>query len=112
LGTNAPKINTFVFGIGTGIAGIAGIMAGPVLGVEPNMCFDLLILLFMIIIFGGLGSLLGVVIAGLIIGQVFSFGTALLTGVIARILVFVVMIAILLVRPLGLFGRTGILAKD
>ncbi len=109
LGTNAPKINTLVFGLGTGIAGIAGVLSGPILGVEPNMTFDLLIILFVVIIFGGLGSLLGVVISGLIVGLVISFGTALITGMVAKILVFVVMIAILLVRPLGLFGKTGIL---
>ena len=109
LGTNAPKINTLVFGLGTGIAGIAGVLSGPILGVEPNMTFDLLIVLFVVIIFGGLGSLLGVVISGLIVGLVISFGTALITGMVAKILVFVVMIAILLVRPLGLFGKTGIL---
>ena len=109
LGTNAPRINTFIFGLGTGIAGIAGVLSGPILGVEPNMAFDLLIVLFVVIIFGGLGSLLGVVVSGMIVGMVISFGTALLTGMIAKILVFVVMIAILLVRPLGLFGKTGIL---
>lgn len=112
LGTNSPRINTLIFGLGTGIAGIAGVMAGPVLGVEPNICFDLLILLFVVIIFGGLGSLLGVVVSGIIIGLVISFGTAFLTGMIAKILAFVVMIAILLIRPLGLFGRPGILVKD
>jgi branched-subunit amino acid ABC-type transport system permease component len=109
LGTNAPRINTAVFGLGTGIAGIAGVLSGPILGVEPNMVFDLLIVLFVVIIFGGLGSLLGVVVSGIIVGMIISFGTALMTGMIAKILAFVVMIAVLLVRPLGLFGKTGIL---
>ena len=109
LGTNAPRINTAVFGLGTGIAGIAGVMSGPILGVEPNMAFDLLIVLFVVIIFGGLGSLLGVVVSGIIVGMIISFGTAFMTGMVAKILVFGVMIAILLVRPLGLFGKTGIL---
>ncbi len=109
LGTNAPRINTVVFGLGTGIAGVAGVLSGPILGVEPNMTFDLLIVLFVVIIFGGLGSLKGVVVSGIIVGMIISFGTALMTGMIAKILAFVVMIAILLFRPLGLFGKTGIL---
>ncbi len=73
------------------------------------MTFDLLIVLFVVIIFGGLGSLKGVVVSGIIVGMIISFGTALMTGMIAKILAFVVMIAILLFRPLGLFGKTGIL---
>ena len=104
-----PRSILWSFGLGTGIAGIAGVFSGPILGVDPNMTFDLLIVLFVVIIFGGLGSLLGVVMSGFIVGLIISFGTALITGMVAKILAFVVMIAVLLVRPLGLFGKTGIL---
>ncbi len=105
LGTNAPRINTLIFGLGTGVAGVAGVLAGPILSVDPNMAFELLIIIFVVIIFGGLGSLVGVVVSGIIIGEVIAFGTALMTGMIAKVLAFTVMIAILIVRPLGLFGR-------
>ena len=105
LGTNAPRINTLIFGLGTGVAGLAGVLAGPILSVDPNMAFELLIIIFVVIIFGGLGSLAGVIVSGIIIGEVIAFGTALLTGMFAKILAFAVMITILVIRPLGLFGR-------
>ena len=108
LGTNAPRINTLIFGLGTGIAGVGGVLAGPILSVDPNMAFELLIIMFVVIIFGGLGSLVGVVVSGVIIGLVIAFGTALLTGMIAKILAFAIMIAVLIVRPLGLFGRAAV----
>ena len=69
------------------------------------MAFELLIIIFVVIIFGGLGSLAGVIVSGIIIGEVIAFGTALLTGMFAKILAFAVMIMILVIRPLGLFGR-------
>ncbi len=109
LGTNAPLINTLIFGLGTGVAGMAGVLAGPILSVDPNMAFELLIIIFVVIIFGGLGSLGGVVISGIIIGEVIAFGTALMTGMAAKILAFAVMIAILIIKPLGLLGRGTVL---
>ena len=105
MGTNAPRINTLIFGLGTGVAGIAGVLAAPILSVDPNMAFELLMIVFVVIIFGGMGSLVGVVVSGVIIGEVIAFGTALMTGMIAKILAFAVMIGVLIFRPLGLFGR-------
>jgi len=105
LGTNAPRLNTLIFGLGTGLAGMAGVLAGPILSVDPNMAFELLILLFVVIIFGGLGSLVGVVISGVIIGSILAFGTALLSGLVAKILAFAVMVGVLVFKPLGLFGK-------
>ncbi len=109
MGTNAPRINSIVFALGSGVAGIAGVLAGPILSVYPTMCFDLLMILFVVVILGGLGSLLGIVVSGVLIGQVNAFGVAYLTGTAGNIFAFAVMIAVLIFRPLGLFGRAGIL---
>ena len=109
MGTNAPRINSLVFALGTGVAGVAGVLAGPILSVYPTMCFDLLMILFVVVILGGLGSLLGIVVSGILIGLVNAFGVAYLSGTAGNILAFAVMIAVLIFRPLGLFGRAGIL---
>jgi branched-subunit amino acid ABC-type transport system permease component len=109
MGTNAPRINSLVFALGAGVAGIAGVLAGPILSVYPTMCFDLLMILFVVVILGGLGSLLGIVVSGVMIGLVNAFGVAYLSGTAGTIAAFAVMIAVLIFRPLGLFGRVGIL---
>ena len=109
MGTNAPRINSLVFALGSGVAGVAGVLAGPILSVYPNMGVDLLIILFVVVILGGLGSLLGIVVSGVLIGVVNAFGVAYLSGTAGNILGFAVMIAVLIFRPLGLFGRAGIL---
>ena len=109
MGTNAPRINSLVFALGSGVAGVAGVLAGPILSVYPTMCFDLLMTLFVVVILGGLGSLLGIVVSGVLIGLVNAFGVAYLTGTAGNIVAFMVMIAVLIFRPLGLFGRAGIL---
>jgi branched-chain amino acid transport system permease protein len=109
MGTNAPRINSVVFALGTGVAGVAGVLAGPILSVYPTMSVDLLMILFVVVILGGLGSLLGIVVSGVLIGLVNAFGVAYLTGTAGNIVAFAVMIAVLIFRPLGLFGRAGIL---
>jgi branched-chain amino acid transport system permease protein len=108
LGTNAPDVSSKVFALGAGLAGLAGALAAPILLVTPTMCFDLLMVLFVIVILGGLGSLLGVVASGVLVGVVNSFGVAYLTGTAGTIFVFAVMIVALIVRPQGLFGREGL----
>jgi branched-subunit amino acid ABC-type transport system permease component len=108
MGTNAPRINSLVFALGTGVAGVAGVLAGPILSVYPAMAFDLLMILFVVVILGGLGSLLGVVVAGILIGLLNAFGVAYLTGTAGNIFAFAVMIGLLVLRPLGLFGKAGI----
>lgn len=105
LGTNAPLLTTVIFGLGTGIAGVAGVLASPILGLDPNMGFELLMVLFVVIILGGLGSLMGTVVSGILIGLIIAYGTMLFSGLAAKILVFGVMIVILIFRPSGLLGR-------
>lgn len=108
MGTNAPRINSIVFALGTGVAGVAGVLAGPILSVYPAMAFDLLMILFVVVILGGLGSLTGAVISGVLIGLVQAFGVAYLTGTAGNIVAFAVMILVLVFRPLGLLGTAGI----
>src|SRR5919204_390183 len=79
---------TIVFALGTGVAGVAGVLAGPILSVYPTMCFDLLMILFVVVILGGLGSLLGIVVSGVLIGLINAFGVAYLSGTAANILAF------------------------
>jgi len=109
MGTNAARINSMVFALGAGVAGVAGVLAGPIVSVYPTMGFDLLMLLFVVVILGGLGSLLGSVVGGILVGLVSAFGVAYLTGTAGNIFAFACMIAVLVYRPLGLFGRPGIL---
>ena len=109
MGTNSPLINTVVFALGGAVAALAGTLAGPILSVYPTMCFDLLMILFVVVILGGLGSLVGVVVGGILIGLISAFAVAYLSGTLGNVVVFAVMIVVLLFRPLGLFGREGIL---
>ena len=104
MGTNAPRLNTWVFAFGTGLAGVAGVLAAPILSVDPNMGMELLLILFVVIILGGLGSLWGTVVSAVIIGMILAFGTAVFSGMAAKLLVFAAMTIVLIIRPHGLFA--------
>ena len=107
LGIDLSRIWLLVFGIGTALAGLAGILAGPMRGVYAEMGVTMVIESFVVIVVGGMGSLLGAVVAGLLIGQVVGL-TTLFVPKAAEIMVFVVMAVVLLVRPSGLFGEAGL----
>jgi len=103
-GINVPALMTIGFGAGVALAGAAGVLAAPIYTVSPIMGADLIIVVFAIIVIGGMGSILGSIIT--------SLGLGLLEGLAkiyypqgSNMVVFVVMIAVLLVRPAGLFGR-------
>ena len=108
LGINLGRVWLVVFGIGTGLAGLAGILAGPMRGAYAEMGVTMVIESFVVIVVGGMGSLLGAVVAGLLIGQVVGL-TTLFVPKLAEIMVFLVMAVVLLVRPSGLFGEAGLL---
>ena len=108
LGIDLSRIWLLVFGIGTALAGLAGILAGPMRGAYAEMGVTMVIESFVVVVVGGMGSLLGAVVAGLLIGQVVSL-TTLFVPKLAEIMVFVVMAAVLLIRPSGLFGEAGLL---
>jgi branched-chain amino acid transport system permease protein len=108
LGIDLGRIWLLVFGIGTALAGLAGILAGPMRGVYAEMGVTIIIESFVVVVVGGMGSLLGAIVAGILIGEVVSL-TTFFAPKLAEIMVFVVMAVVLLVRPSGLFGEAGLL---
>ncbi len=124
LGVNIRLLYTMVFGLGAALAAIAGVMAGPILSVEPGMGEDMLILAFVVIVIGGIGSIRGAVVSSIIVGIFETVGRStlpyLLTEVvsadaaqtagpaIASMLIYILMAAVLFFKPEGLFpARTG-----
>ncbi len=107
LGINMPLMFTFVFGIGSLMAGLAGALAAPIYAIQPNLASQWIVLTFVIVIVGGIGSFWGAIAGGLLIGIVSSFMSLIwppavdLTG-------YVLMGLILLLRPRGLFGVEGL----
>lgn len=102
-GINVSRLNTGVFAVGAALAALGGIMAGPVLGVYPGADFEVLLLAFVVVIIGGLGSLKGAFVGGLLVGCLDNFGKALFPE-FALFTIFAPMALILAVRPTGLFG--------
>ena len=107
LGIDLNRIWLLVFGIGCALAGLAGALAGPMRGAYAEMGVTMVIESFVVIVVGGMGSLLGAVVAGLLMGQVVGM-TTLFAPKLAEIMVFVVMALVLLVRPSGIFGEAGL----
>ena len=96
-----------VFGLGIAMAGLAGILAGPMRGVYAEMGTEIIIEAFVVVVVGGMGSLPGAIVAGLLIGEVISL-TTFFAPKLAEIVVFVVMAVVLLTRPSGLLGEAGL----
>jgi branched-chain amino acid transport system permease protein len=108
LGIDLSRIWLLVFGMGTALAGLAGMLAGPMRGVYAEMGVTMVIESFVVIVVGGMGSLVGAVVAGLLMGQVVGL-TTYFAPALAEIMVFIAMAVVLLVRPSGLFGETGLM---
>jgi branched-chain amino acid transport system permease protein len=102
LGVNIKLIHALVFAMGVGLATIAGMVAAPVSSVYPNMGSQVLIMCFVVVVIGGIGSVKGALIAALLVGLVDTFGKVLLPQV-AGMLVYVLMAVVLLYKPEGLF---------
>lgn len=109
LGIDVARVWLLVFGIGTAIAGLSGVLAAPTRAVNPEMGVTVLAESFVVTVVGGMGSLPGAVLAGLLVGVVFSL-TSLLAPEFAELSIFVLMAVVLLVRPQGLFGKAGLMA--
>ena len=95
--------------IGMAVAGLAGGLAGPVFSVYPNMGIELIGMMFVIAIVGGMGSIGGTVIAATIIAMTKSISSIYISGNIADILAFTVLLVILLVRPRGIMGIASVM---
>ncbi|WP_029581874.1 branched-chain amino acid ABC transporter permease [Bradyrhizobium sp. URHD0069] len=109
LGVNVSRVWLFVFGIGSGIAGLAGLLAAPLQGVIPEMGATILAEAFVVTVVGGMGSIGGAVIAGLLVGVVVSM-TSLFAPEMAKVSIFALMAIVLLIRPQGFFGRAGLMS--
>jgi branched-chain amino acid transport system permease protein len=109
LGVNVGRVWLMVFGIGTAIAALAGLLAAPLQGVSPEMGGTMLAEAFVVTVVGGMGSLLGAVIAGMLVGIVVSF-TSLCAPEMAKVSIFALMAIVLLIRPQGFFGRAGLMS--
>jgi branched-chain amino acid transport system permease protein len=106
LGVNVSRILTVGFTLGIGLAAMGGAIAAPMVAVEPNMGISMIMQSFVVTVVGGLGSLGGAIVGGIVIGQVVSF-TSLFAGEYADVAIYFAMALILLVRPRGLFGEIG-----
>lgn len=104
LGVNVNLWVTPVFGFGIALAGLAGVLASPFRAITADMGSNFVIILFAVVVIGGLGSILGAVVAGFLVGLVEAYGQAYAPAY-AQIVIFVLMALVILVRPSGLFGR-------
>jgi branched-chain amino acid transport system permease protein len=105
-GINVPRLITLTYGFGVALAAFAGVLAAPIYAVNPNMGADLIIVVFAVVVIGGMGSILGSIVTG--------FGLGLIEGLTrvfypegSAVVIFVIMAIVLLVKPAGLFGRTA-----
>lgn len=104
-GVNINRMTALAMGIGGAFAGLAGGLMAPVYPVTPYMGHAVILIAFIIIIVGGLGSIMGAVIASVIFGFLYTFVTTALDGVLASIIGVIVMLVVLAIKPTGLLGR-------
>lgn len=107
MGVNVPVIFSLLFAVGAGLAGLAGIMAAPILSVQVGMGEPILILALVVTVIGGIGSIRGAFVAALLVGIVDTFGRVTLTPALGSMVIFILMAAILTFRPKGLFPVHG-----
>jgi len=103
-GINVPLMVMLTYGAGAGLAAIAGVLAAPVIQVTPLMGSNLIIVVFAVVVIGGMGSILGSIITGLALGLIEGL-TKVFYPEASSIVVFVIMAIVLIVRPAGLFGK-------
>jgi branched-chain amino acid transport system permease protein len=103
-GINVPRMITLTYGFGVGLAALAGVMAAPIYQVSPQMGANLIIVVFAVVVIGGMGSILGAILTGFGLGVVEGL-TKVFYPEASNTVIFVVMVIVLLVKPAGLFGK-------
>jgi len=103
-GINVPRMITLTYGFGVALAALAGVLAAPIYQVNPLMGADLIIVVFAVVVIGGLGSIMGSIVTGFGLGVIEGF-TKVFYPEASNTVIFVIMALVLLVRPAGLFGR-------
>ena len=104
VGIRVSQLFTLVFALGAALAAFGGVVGAPYLSVYPGLDFEMLPLALIVVILGGVGSLLGALVGSFVIGFLYNFGTALLPD-LAYVILFLPMVLILVLRPQGLFGK-------
>jgi branched-chain amino acid transport system permease protein len=104
-GVNTTRLNMLSFGLGCALAAAAGVILSPIFPVTPTAGVPVALTAFVVVVLGGMGSLWGCVIGGLILGLVENFGAAYISTGYKHVFSFVILILVLLIRPSGLFGR-------
>lgn len=105
-GINVPLLVTLTYGFGVGLAAFAGVLAAPIYSVNPNMGADLIIVVFAVVVIGGMGSIMGAIVTGFTLGLVEGLTKVFYPEASATV-IFIIMALVLLVKPAGLFGRTA-----
>ena len=103
-GINVPRMITLTYGFGVGLAGLAGVMAAPIYNVSPQMGSDLIIVVFAVVVIGGMGSIMGAILTGFGLGIIEGL-TKVFFPEASNTVIFVIMVIVLLIRPAGLFGK-------
>jgi len=104
MGINVPRMITLTYGFGVGLAALAGVMAAPIYQVNPMMGADLIIVVFAVVVIGGMGSILGAILTGFGLGVVEGL-TKVFYPEASNTVIFVIMVIVLLIKPAGLFGK-------
>jgi branched-chain amino acid transport system permease protein len=107
LGVPVQHVYAGAFAFGVALAGLAGVLLAPIYSVFPTMGRDFILMAFTVVIVGGMGSIAGVVVAGLVLTQVQAISSLYISPVWSDPIVFGIMVIMLMVRPQGLFGRLG-----
>jgi branched-chain amino acid transport system permease protein len=105
-GVNTTSLNMLSFGLGCALAGAAGVILAPVFPVSPTSGLPVALTAFVVVVLGGMGSMWGCIVGGLILGLVENFGAAFISTGYKHIFGFIILILVLAVRPVGLFGRS------
>jgi branched-chain amino acid transport system permease protein len=105
-GINVPRMITLTYGFGVALAALAGVMAAPIYNVSPQMGANLIIIVFAVVVIGGMGSIMGAILTGFALGLIEGL-TKVFFPEASNTVIFIIMAIVLIIRPAGLFGRTA-----